>query len=135
MPAYRAYSMKGNVGCLSLQVISHAGHMKFYYLYILSSRHHRYLSIGVTGDLGRGVQRHRERVNRMRKRRRVWQKLVYVEAISDLEEAVDRELELRRLNRAGLVQLVESVNPGWDSISLSELCRSGFSSSGPVARL
>lgn len=100
--------------------------MHQYYLYILASRHHRHLSIGVTTDLVAGISTHRLMTSRRLGRKRVLQKLVYVEAINCVEEAVARETELSRASRQRLVQLVESVNPGWDSISLRKLTSAGF---------
>lgn len=102
--------------------------MNRYYLYILSSRHHRFLNIGVTGDLVSGINRHRSKVSRQLKKKRVLQKLVYIESIDNLEDAIDREISLKRASRRELDRLVESVNPGWDSISLSQLIESGFDS-------
>lgn len=104
--------------------------MSHYYLYILSSRHHRYLSIGVTADLVEGVRAQRALVNRRVGRRRVWQKLVYVESIRSVEEAVEREIRLKRATRRQLHRLIESVNPGWDSISLNQLVSAGFQRRG-----
>jgi putative endonuclease len=97
------------------------------YLYILSSRHHRYLSIGVTIDLPSGVSSQRIQINRRLRKKRVLQKLVYVESINSIEEAVEREMHLKRVSRRQIDRLIESVNPGWDSISISELVRAGFS--------
>ena len=101
--------------------------MAKYYLYILSSRHHRYLTVGMTADLAGGVASHQMRINRRLRRKRVLQKLVYVESIGCVDAAVERELLLRKAPRRELVQLIESVNPGWDSISVSELVNAGFS--------
>ena len=106
------------------------GRMNHYYLYILSSRHHRYLNVGVTADLAEGVRAHRAQINRRVGRRRVWQKLVYVESIRSVDEAVEREMRLKRATRRQLHRLIESVNPGWDSISLSELVSAGFQRRG-----
>lgn len=92
-----------------------------YYLYILASRHHRHLSVGVTSDLVTGVQQHRLRTNRRLRKRRVWQKLVYVEVLNGLETAVSREVDLNKISRLKLNRLVESVNPGWDSMSLKDI--------------
>lgn len=100
--------------------------MNNYYLYILSSRHHRYLSVGVTPDLAAGINRHRTMVNRRLGKKRVLQKLVYVETIRSIDEAVQRELDLTRAPRRRLEALVESVNPGWDSISLTALVARGY---------
>ena len=102
--------------------------MANFYLFILSSRHHRYLSIGVTADLSSGITGQRILVNRRLKKKRVLQKLVYVESLNSVDDAVQRELKLKlkKASRRQINRLVESVNPGWDSISLSELVSAGF---------
>ena len=100
--------------------------MSTYFLYILSSRHHRHLSVGVTADLVTGVNSHRTRVNRKLRKRRVLQKLVYVELISSVDEAVEREVFLRNAPRRTVNNLVETVNPGWDSMSLRSLVSAGI---------
>ena len=102
--------------------------MANYFLYILSSRHHQHLSIGVTADLALGIKNHRLMVSRRLKKRRVLQKLVYVETISSADEAVNREFLLNRWPRREICNLVESVNPAWDTISVSQLVHAGFDS-------
>ena len=101
--------------------------MDTYYIYILASRRHSYISISVTGDLNYAIRNHRERTNRMLKRRRVFQKLVYVEAVRGVDQAITRERTLKKYNLVQLGGLIESVNPCWESISLSALSKSGFS--------
>ncbi|MBQ76622.1 MAG: excinuclease ABC subunit C [Gammaproteobacteria bacterium] len=81
-------------------------------------------------ELQREVRTHRERINRKLNRKKVWQKLVYVEAVRGVDEAVARERQIRKFKRPRLERLIESVNPGWDSISLTALCKSGFSDAG-----
>ena len=100
--------------------------MANYFLYILSSRHHRHLSIGITRDLASGINNHRIMVSSRLKKRRVLQKLVYIETINSIDEAVSREIQLNRWPRREICKLVESVNPGWDSISISQLVYAGF---------
>ena len=58
--------------------------------------------------------------------KRVLQKLVYVENIGSVDAAVAREVKLKKAPRWQINSLVESVNPGWDNISLSELVGAGF---------
>ncbi len=100
--------------------------MATYYLYILSSRHHRHLSIGVTSDLVAGIRNQRMMVSRRLNKKWVLQKLVYVETIGNVGEAIEREIKLKRAPRTQVNQLVESVNPCWDSISVRELVAAGF---------
>ena len=101
--------------------------MANYYLFILSSRHHRHLSIGVTPDLVTGISNQRIMVSLRLRKKRVLQKLVYIETIDSVDDAVEREIKLKRAPRTRINRLVESVNPGWDSISVRELVAAGFS--------
>jgi putative endonuclease len=100
--------------------------MDTFYIYVLASRHHKHISVGVAADLQYEVRNHRVLISRKLKRRKVWQKLVYVEAVRGVDEAVARERQIDRFPRRQLELLIESVNPGWDSISLSALCESGY---------
>jgi len=102
--------------------------MANYYLYILSSRHHRYLCIGVTSDLVAGIG-NQGMIVRRRWAKKVLQKLVYIETIDCVEEAVAREIKLKCAPRNQINKLVEIVNSGWDSISVRELVAAGFSRS------
>jgi predicted GIY-YIG superfamily endonuclease len=68
-------------------------------------------------------------VSRRLHKKRVLQKLVYVETIDCVEEAAEREVKLKRAPRNQINKLVESVNPGWDSISVRALVAAGFSRS------
>jgi putative endonuclease len=101
--------------------------MKTYYVFVLASRRHRHISIDVCVELGQGVRTMRTRINRRLGKRRVRQKLVYVEAVRGINEAITRERRLQKMSRSQLNRLVATVNPGWDPISLSALCKSGFS--------
>ncbi len=110
--------------------------MDTYFVFVLASRHHRHISIDVCVNLQHGVTQLRQRINRRLRRKRVFQKLVYVESVQGMEVAVHRERQMQRMSRDALVGLVESVNPGWDRISLKSLALSGFSSqrTGPPVR-
>ena len=69
----------------------------------------------------------RARVDRRLGKGHVLQKLVYVEAVLGINEAITRERRVQKMSRSQLHRLVATVNLGWDSISLSALCKSGFS--------
>jgi len=100
--------------------------MKNYFVFVLASRRHRYLTIDVVADLANGVRERRGRINRQFGKKRVLQKLVYIESVRGLDEAVDRYLEINRYSRAKLEKLIGSVNPCWESISITALECQGF---------
>ncbi len=66
-----------------------------YFVYILASRKHGTLYIGVTNDLARRVWEHRQGTgSKFTKKYRVHM-LVYVEAFADVEFAIQREKTLK----------------------------------------
>ena len=101
--------------------------MDTFYIFLLASRHNKYITAGVGAQLQQAVRTQREQISRKLKRKKTWQKLVYVEAVRGVDEALVRERQISRYSRAQLEGLIESVNPGWDSISLTALEKSGFS--------
>ena len=93
--------------------------MNTYYVYVLASRSHRYVSVRVTADLKYGVRHHRRAISRKLGRRKVYQKLVYVEAFNGLTAAVDRERQITGWTPVRLRELISGRNPAWKPISIS----------------
>ncbi len=84
-----------------------------WFVYILASRPHGTLYVGVTNDLLRRVWEHRNaEVPGFTKRYRV-HRLVWFEAHDSIEAAIRREKRLKRYRRAWKIALIEAMNPGW----------------------
>jgi putative endonuclease len=87
-----------------------------FYVYILASRIGGTLYIGVTNDPIRRVAEHRlKSVKGFTKKYEV-DKLVYFEQFDDAENAIGREKQLKKWNRAWKIRLIEEVNPNWDDL-------------------
>jgi putative endonuclease len=87
-----------------------------FYVYILASRIGGTLYIGVTNDPIRRVAEHRlKSVKGLTKKYEV-DKLVYFEQFDDAENAIGREKQLKKWNRAWKIRLIEEVNPNWDDL-------------------
>jgi putative endonuclease len=86
-----------------------------YYVYVLSSPA-RVLYIGVTNNLDRRMEEHRENINSFSARYKLRQ-LVYYEEYSLIEDAIEREKQLKRWVRVKKVALIEKVNPKWRDLS------------------
>ena len=70
-------------------------------------------NIGVTGNLVRRVYEHRMGfVDGFTKQYRI-HRLVYFEQYDDVEEAIRREKQLKKWNRAWKIRLIEEANPDW----------------------
>ncbi|MEQ9225653.1 MAG: GIY-YIG nuclease family protein [Parvibaculum sp.] len=90
-----------------------------YFVYILASRKHGTLYVGVTNDIARRVDEHRNGIaSGFTKKYRV-HRLVYAETHDDVNEAIGREKAIKEWKREWKVQLIEKANPEWDDLTAS----------------
>jgi putative endonuclease len=87
-----------------------------YYVYILSSRSLR-LYIGVTNDLERRVLQHKRRELPGFTRRYNIDRLVYYEEMSDVNDAIAREKQLKGWVRGKKFALIEQMNPELEDLA------------------
>ena len=74
--------------------------MKTYYIYILASKRNGTLYIGVTNDLVKRVNDHKNNLIEGFTKKYSVHKLVYYEQTEDIESAIQREKRLKKWNRA-----------------------------------
>lgn len=88
-----------------------------YFVYILASRKHGTLYIGVTNDLGRRIAEHRgSEGSKFTSKYRVY-RLVHAETFEVIVEAIAREKAMKEWKRAWKVQLIEAANPEWNDLT------------------
>jgi putative endonuclease len=87
------------------------------YVYILASRKHGTLYIGVTSNLSRRMEEHRSGVVRSFTSRYRIKRLVWIEEFDDIREAIEREKQLKKWHRQWKIALIERVNPHWKDLS------------------
>ena len=91
--------------------------MKQPVVYILASKAHGTLYIGVTSNLAARIEAHRSgTVDGFTKQYGV-HTLVYFEVHADMYEAIQREKRLKKWNRAWKIRLIEGMNPEWKDLS------------------
>lgn len=89
---------------------------KTYFVYILASQRNGTLYIGFTNDLQRRIWEHKEkRVAGFTKKYGV-DKLVLFEEYEDVNNAITREKQLKKWNRAWKIKLIEEMNPNWSDL-------------------
>ena len=88
-----------------------------YYVYILASRKHGTLYIGVTNDLIRRAYEHKMKVVPGFTKKYGVDKLVYFEIYDDPSTAIAREKQLKRWHRDWKLDLIEDKNPTWVDLS------------------
>ena len=84
-----------------------------YFVYLLASRRHGTLYLGVTNDLLRRVWEHKNKVAPGFTTTYDVDRLVWYEAHSDITAAITREKQIKKWRRDWKIRLIEEQNPGW----------------------
>jgi putative endonuclease len=87
--------------------------MQAYWTYMLASKPHGTLYIGVTNGLIRRVEQHREGTASAFTRKYKVHRLVWHEEFVDIQEAIQREKTMKEWPRAWKINLLEQSNPHW----------------------
>jgi len=88
-----------------------------YYVYILASRRHGTLYIGVTNSLQKRLEEHRNGQGSSFVKQYGVFRLVYVEAYERVEDAITREKQLKKWKRDWKIELIERENLEWRDLS------------------
>jgi putative endonuclease len=92
------------------------GRLLSYYVYLLASRRHGTLYLGVTRDLVRRVQEHKSRVVPGFSAQYQVDRLVWFETYDDPVNAITREKELKKWRRDWKIRLIEEQNLDWHDL-------------------
>jgi putative endonuclease len=84
-----------------------------YYVYLLASKKHGTLYLGVTNDIVRRGYEHRTKAAQGFTKRYSVDKLVWFEIYDDAISAIAREKELKKWRRDWKIRLIEKENPEW----------------------
>ena len=87
-----------------------------YFVYIMSNQDHTVLYTGVTNDLQRRVFEHRSGKGGVFTNKYKIYKLVYYESGDEITMAISREKQIKGGSRQKKVDLINSINPGWDDL-------------------
>ena len=88
-----------------------------YYVYILASDRNGTLYIGVTNNIVRRVNEHKNKDIKGFTEKYNIDKLVYYEKYEDINEAIIQEKRLKKWNRKWKLDLIEQSNPKWRDLS------------------
>jgi len=91
--------------------------MRDYFVYMLASRRNGTLYVGVTSDLARRTDQHRNKVVPGFTKRYDVNLLVWYESFGDINDAIAREKQIKGWNRAWKVRLIEKENSGWNDLA------------------
>ena len=83
------------------------------WVYVMANRVNGTLYVGVSGDLARRVWEHREGVTEGFSKRYGLKRLVYFERHDRIEDAIQREKNIKHWPRAWKTRLIVRSNPEW----------------------
>ena len=79
----------------------------------MTNKWNKVLYTGVTNDLVRRVQEHKEKITKGFTKRYNVNKLVYYEVTESIESAILREKQIKGGSRNDKIQLINTMNNGW----------------------
>ena len=82
----------------------------------MSNRKNGTLYIGVTSDIVKRVFEHKGKFVDGFTKKYDLDILVYYELLDSMEEAIKREKQLKKWNRAWKIELIEKFNPTWKDL-------------------
>ncbi len=88
------------------------------HVYMLASRRHGTLYLGVTSDLMQRLYQHREEVFKGFTSEHGVKRLVWFDTFDQVADAIVREKQMKKWNRDWKIRLIEEVNPDWEDLAI-----------------
>ena len=85
-------------------------------VYIVASRRHGTLYIGVTSDLCSQIRQHKVGENEGFTKDYGIKMLIWFEFFGSMQEAIKREKQLKEWQRDWKITLIEKINPMWEDL-------------------
>ena len=86
------------------------------WVYILTNKDNNVLYTGVTSNLEERIRQHRDKYFGGFTARYNLTKVVYFEELPNIQDAIYREKQIKRLPRRRKILLIERVNPFWEEL-------------------
>ena len=94
--------------------------IKLYYVYILTNAYNKVLYTGVTNDLERRCQEHKQKLIKGFSQKYNVDKLVYFEKYDFIDLAIAREKQIKGYSRAKKIALINKFNKDWKELYYDE---------------
>lgn len=92
--------------------------MAYAYVYLLASNKNGTLYLGVTSDLTKRIYEHKQHLAKGFSDKYDITRLVWFEPHDDIMQAIQREKQIKKWNRAWKLRLFEGSNPNWNDLSV-----------------
>ena len=92
--------------------------MKIYYVYILTNKYRTVFYIGVTNNLVKRIEAHKEGVGSAFTQKYNVKSLIFFEEFTSISQAISREKQLKNWKREWKINLIKSKNPNLEDINI-----------------
>ena len=86
------------------------------FVYILTNKNSTVLYTGVTSDLPKRIIQHRNKTYDGFSAKYNLTRVVYIEELPNITDAILREKHIKMMSRQRKVELINKVNPKWDDL-------------------
>lgn len=90
--------------------------MKQYWVYMMTNQNNTVIYTGVTSNLAKRVQAHKDKKGGLFTSRYNIRKLVYYAEFERAYDAIAAEKRIKAGSRRKKVELIESMNPNWNDL-------------------
>ena len=87
------------------------------YIYILFNKRNGTLYTGVTSNLKKRIYEHKNKVYDSFTSKYDVNKLGYYEEYNNINQAIEREKQIKAGSRKKKMSLIESINPSWEDLT------------------
>ena len=87
-----------------------------YYVYIITNKNNTTIYVGVTNNLYRRINEHKEKLNNSFSAKYNLNKLVYFELFETPSMAINREKQIKKYSRMKKDILINQRNPEWKDL-------------------
>jgi len=91
--------------------------VKNYFVYVLTTKNNKMLYVGVTNNLQRRVEEHKQKLIPGYTEKYNLNKLVYYQEFSDINDAIEAEKKIKGWLRVKKDNLITEFNPNWEDLS------------------
>ncbi len=91
---------------------------KQYYVYVMTNKLDRVLYTGVTNDLEKRVHEHKSKLIKGFTEKYNVNKLIYYEIFDEINDAIEREKQIKKGRRQKKIDLISKMNPSWNDLSI-----------------
>ena len=89
---------------------------KQYYVYIMTNKKNNVIYTGVTNNLKKRIYEHKEKLVAGFTKKYNINKLIYYEIFDSSCSAITREKKIKGGSRQKKLNLIKTLNPGWDDL-------------------